>query len=139
MMLVLPRPILQFFHRSHPSKIRGAKNKPTGMHKTVMKGKAIAIDGRSSIHWAPSFLSNKSDAAECRIKARACTDGRPQRLLYDKSEASSPTVKMESVFLTQEGRQVAVYDISGAFLHSELPDIVHMKVRGVRVQRVKWA
>jgi len=70
-----------------------------------------------------------------RIKARACADGRPQRLLYDKSEASSPTVKTESVFLTavidaQEGREVAVYDIPGAFLHSTLPDVVHMKVCG---------
>jgi hypothetical protein len=70
-----------------------------------------------------------------RIKARACADGRRQRFLYDKHEASSPTVKTESVILTSvidaaEEREVAVYDIPGAFLHAELPDIVHMKVTG---------
>jgi Reverse transcriptase (RNA-dependent DNA polymerase) len=70
-----------------------------------------------------------------RIKARACADGRPQRALYEKSEASSPTVKTESVILTSvidaaEERVIGVYDIPGAFLHSKLPDTVYMKVTG---------
>jgi hypothetical protein len=43
------------------------------------------------------FIKEKRDT---RIKARACADGRPQRLLYDKSDALSPTVKTESVLLT---------------------------------------
>jgi hypothetical protein len=44
-------------------------------------------------------------------------------------------VKTDSVIVTSvidaaEGRKVAVYDISGAFLHAELPDIVHLKLNG---------
>jgi hypothetical protein len=35
-----------------------------------------------------------------RIKERACADGRPQRLLCEKHEAASPTVKTDSVILT---------------------------------------
>ena len=71
-----------------------------------------------------------------RVKARVCADGRPQRYLYKKWEASSPTVKTESVLLTslieaKEKRTVGVYDIPGAFLHSKLEETVHMKVSGV--------
>jgi hypothetical protein len=70
-----------------------------------------------------------------RFKARACADDRPQRLLYNKMDASSPTVKTESVILTSiidadESRFIAVYDIPGAFLHSKLDEDVHMKVTG---------
>jgi hypothetical protein len=44
-------------------------------------------------------------------------------------------VMTESVILTSvidaaEEREVEVYDIPGAFLHAELPDAVHMKVKG---------
>jgi hypothetical protein len=49
-----------------------------------------------------------------RIKARTCADGRPQRKLYEKGEASSPTVRTESVLITSvvdayEERAVGVY------------------------------
>ena len=71
-----------------------------------------------------------------KIKARACADGRPQRAIYDKYDASSPTVKTESVILTSvieaaEDRAIGVYDIPGAFLHSKLEEIVHMKITGI--------
>ena len=50
-------------------------------------------------------------------------------------DASSPTVKTESVILTsiidaKESRVVGVYDIPGAFLHSKLDEVVHIKVTG---------
>jgi hypothetical protein len=35
-----------------------------------------------------------------QIKARTCADGRPQRMLFEKWEASSPTVRTKSVLLT---------------------------------------
>jgi hypothetical protein len=78
------------------------------------------------------FIKEKRDA---KIKARACADGRPQRLLYDKSDASSPTVKTESVLLTAvqdaaEERKIAVTDIPGAFLNAKLDEVVHMKLVG---------
>ena len=71
-----------------------------------------------------------------RIKARTCADGRPQRLLYEKIDATSPTVKTESVILTSvidamEGRDVAVCDIPGAFLRAFLDEDVYMVMEGV--------
>ena len=71
-----------------------------------------------------------------RIKARWCADGRPQRKLYEKTSASSPTVKTESVLLTAtidaaEERDVAVVDIPGAFLNAYLKETVHMRLEGV--------
>jgi hypothetical protein len=66
-----------------------------------------------------------------KVEARACTDGRRQRLLYDKHESSSPTVKTESVILSAvqdavEGQTVAVTDIPGAFFNARLEELVHM-------------
>ena len=70
------------------------------------------------------------------IKARLCTDGRPQRKLYQKSDTTSPTVKMESVLLTafqeaNEGRDLAVVNFPGAFLNAFLEEVVHMRLEGV--------
>jgi hypothetical protein len=65
-----------------------------------------------------------------------CADGRPQQYIYEKWEASSPTVKTEWELLTsmieaKENRTVGIYDIPGAFLHSKLDETVHMKVSGI--------
>lgn len=74
------------------------------------------------------FLQQKrlstTEACAC-----ACTDGRPQRGLYEKYELSSPTVKTESVVLTavidaKEKRYVGVHDIPSVFLHSMLEGTV---------------
>jgi hypothetical protein len=52
-----------------------------------------------------------------QIKARTCTDGRPQRILYQTWESLSPTVRTETVLITSmldayEGKIVGVYDHS---------------------------
>ncbi len=57
------------------------------------------------------------------MKARFCADGRKQRGDWTKQETTSPTVSNESVFLMSvvdehERRDVACYDIPGAFLHA---------------------
>ena len=69
------------------------------------------------------------------IKGRACADGRKQRLYIPKEEVTSPTVQLESLILTmlidaQEGRDIAVADVGGAFLLSEMPDYVRVKITG---------
>jgi hypothetical protein len=79
-----------------------------------------------------TFIKQKRCA---KIKARTCADGRPQRAIFEKWEAASPTVRTESVLLTSmvdayEKRVIAVYDIPGAFLHTMQTDIVHMKMTG---------
>jgi hypothetical protein len=70
-----------------------------------------------------------------RIKARMCTDGRPQQQIYEKWEASSPAVRTESVIITSvidahEGRKVGVYDIPGAFLYAKQPDATYIRMTG---------
>ena len=78
------------------------------------------------------FLKEKRDGT---IKARACADGRKQRDTTAEEEAASPTVSIESVFMTcaieaQEGRDVAVMDLPGAFLHADCNDHVIMRFQG---------
>ena len=68
-----------------------------------------------------------------RIKARTCADGRPQRNLFQKWEASSPTIRTKSVLFTSmldayEGRAVGVYDIPGAFLHAKQTDLPYVRM-----------
>jgi hypothetical protein len=68
-----------------------------------------------------------------RVKARTCADGRPQRNLYQKWEASSPTLRTELVLITAminayEGRTIGVYDIPGSFLHAHQTDITYVKM-----------
>ena len=70
-----------------------------------------------------------------RIKARGCADGRKQRVYKGKDETSSPMVSTEALFLSciidaQEGRQVATMDIPGVFMHSEMDEVLHLRLDG---------
>jgi hypothetical protein len=70
-----------------------------------------------------------------RIKGRGCADGRKQRICKSKEETSSPTVAVESLFLSciidvKEKRDVATCDIPGAFMHSDMDKVVHMRLSG---------
>ena len=67
------------------------------------------------------FVTEKRDG---RIKARTVANGSIQRIHVDKGEASSPTVMLESVFLSaildaKERRHVAVIDVPNAFIQTE--------------------
>jgi hypothetical protein len=78
------------------------------------------------------FLKQKRNGT---IKGRGCADGRKQRAYTSKEDASSPTVTIESVFLScvidaMEGRDVATVDIPGAFMQADMDDVVHMKLEG---------
>ena len=78
------------------------------------------------------FLKQKRNGD---IKGRSCADGRPQRLYKTKAETSSPTAAIKSVLITglidaQEGRDVAVVDIPGAFLQTKASDDTIIKLQG---------
>ncbi len=78
------------------------------------------------------FLKEKKDGT---VKARACADGRKQRETTAEEEAASPTVSIDSVFMTcaleaSEGRDVAVIDLPGAFLHADCNEHVIMRFQG---------
>jgi hypothetical protein len=78
------------------------------------------------------FLKEKRNGD---VKGRACADGRPQREEFEKQDATSPTIATESIFLTAlidalEERDVACFDIPGAFLHAETDEDVVMMLKG---------
>jgi hypothetical protein len=99
--------------------------KPVDGSKLTKEEKAKAIASLM-------FLKEKRDGT---VKGRACADGRKQREEFTKQDATSPTVSVDSVFLTalieaQEERDVACFDIPGAFLHAETDEHVIMVLRG---------
>jgi hypothetical protein len=78
------------------------------------------------------FLKEKRNGD---VKGRACADGRKQREDFTKQDATSPTVSVDSIFLTaiieaKEERDVACFDIPGAFLHAETNEDVTMLLKG---------
>lgn len=78
------------------------------------------------------FLKEKRNG---EIKARSCANGSVQRTHVSKEEAASPTVSLDSVFVTaaidaKEHRKVATIDIPGAFLHAKNEDYIIMKMNG---------
>lgn len=60
-----------------------------------------------------------------KIKGRTCANGAPHRKFVPREEATSPTLKIESLmglilFAAVEKRDVAIFDVPGAYLHAEL-------------------
>ena len=99
---------------------------------TPMKITALSPEQKKRVLHSLMFVKKKLDG---KIKGRACTDGRKQRNLYAKEDASSPTVSIETVLLTSvidvlENRDVTVTDISGAYLTTDIDEEVHMNLEG---------
>jgi hypothetical protein len=77
-------------------------------------------------------LKEKRDGS---IKGRACAYGRKQREGSTKSDATPPTVALESVMITATidahvGREVAIVDVPGAYLTADMGEEVFMCLRG---------
>jgi hypothetical protein len=78
------------------------------------------------------FLKEKRDGS---IKGRACADGKKQGEGSTKSDATSPTMALESVLITEtidafEKREVAMVDVPGAYLITDMDEEVFMCLRG---------
>ena len=73
-----------------------------------------------------------------KVKGRSCINGSKQWMFLEENEViASPTLQLESLFLSlmidvMEGRDVAIFDVPGAYLHAEMPKDkrVLMKFRG---------
>ena len=68
-----------------------------------------------------------------RIKARGCTDGRPQRAYIPGENTISPTVATEVLFLTsiidaKANMCVATCDVYEAFLRIMTRTLIHVKL-----------
>ena len=92
----------------------------------------LTIDEKKRAISSLMFLKEKRDKT---VKGRFCADGRGQRGDWTRQETTSPTVSTESVFLTSvvdahERRDVACYDIPGAFLHADSDEDITMVLKG---------
>ena len=81
------------------------------------------------------FLKRKRGG---KIKGRGCTNGWKQRVYTAKKDASSPTITTEGVFLTaviyaMEQREVAVFNVPGAFMQVDMDNLVHVQFTGKMV------
>ena len=81
------------------------------------------------------FLKMKSNG---NIKARGCTNERPQHIYKSKEDTSLSTAAVESIFITsvmvaKEGRYVASVDIPGTFLQTEVSDDTMINLQEVIV------
>lgn len=79
------------------------------------------------------FLTEKRDGC---IKGRSIADGSKQREWMTQEDTSSPTVSLQSIFITcgieaKEGRDVAITDIPNAYVQTpHTGETVIMKVKG---------
>jgi hypothetical protein len=101
----------------------------------VMTPRAANLLTREEKRRALQYLMYLKKKRCGRIKGRGCADGRKQRVYKSKEESSSPTVAIESLFLTaiidaKERRDVATCDIPGAFLHADIDEVLHMQIDG---------
>ena len=69
------------------------------------------------------------------LKGRHCANGKPQRAWYQKHETTSPTACVDAIILSlivdaYEGRDVAVADITGAYLNAIMDELVIMRLTG---------
>ncbi len=93
---------------------------------------ALTWDKRKKALASLRFLKEKRDQL---VRAQMCADGRGQRGDWSKQDTTSPTVLIESVFITvvndvHEGQDVACFDILGAFLHADLDEDIIMILKG---------
>jgi len=78
------------------------------------------------------FLKEKRDGS---IKTRACVNGAPQRKIWSKEDAASPTPHLESVFLVAgisawQHRKNRCFDIPSAFPTTDTDEEVIMVLKG---------
>ena len=62
-----------------------------------------------------------------KVKGKACADGSSHRKYVPREEASSPTLFLEGLMSlllinSYEGRDVAIFDVPGAYLHADIPE-----------------
>jgi len=71
-----------------------------------------------------------------KLKGRTCAKGAPQRTYVPKEQASSPTLRVESLMAlilinAFEKRDVAIFDVPGAYLFANLDDkFALLKIEG---------
>jgi hypothetical protein len=103
---------------------------------------SLSANEKKKAQEALLFLNEKRDGS---VKGRMVYNGKPTREWLSKEDNASPTVSLESLFLTaivdaKEGRDVMSCDIPNAFIQADMPeiengaDMVVMKIKGILLQ-----
>ena len=100
-----------------------------------MRGVNRSDMSRDEIKCALQYLMSLKEKCSGKIKGRGCADGRKQRLYKGKDETSSPTVFIESLFLSSmidghEHCKVMTLDIPGAFMQTDIDETIHIRLDG---------
>ncbi len=87
---------------------------------------------RTKVMASLMFLKEKRNHS---VKARMCTNRQKLRGDWTKKDTTSPTVSTEAVFITAvvdayEERNVAYFDLPGAFLHADFDNDITMILKG---------
>jgi hypothetical protein len=86
------------------------------------------------------YLTSIKQKKAGKIMGHGCADGRKLRHLMNKVEVGSPTLAMESAFLTsviatKENQEVETIDIPGAFIQADMDEpLVHVQLDGPVVE-----
>ena len=124
---------LKMFGSSGVAAIKKELEQP--IYRKVMHGKKSKELTREQKRAALRYLMFLKQKRCGKIKGRGCADGRKQRVYKTKEESSSPTIHVESLFLSciidaLEGRNVVTMDIPGAFMQADIDELIHVKLVG---------
>ena len=120
--------------------VEAVKKEMQQLHdRQVMKAKEAKELTREQKKEALAHLMFLKRKCGRKIKGRGCADGRKQRAYTAKEDAASPTVSNEAMFLkavidAMEGREVAVFNVPGAFMQADMDKLVHVRFTGKMVE-----
>ncbi len=104
------------------------------IHEWPMPGKPVvrpvdlrtlSLEQKKQVLEAVTLIKEKRSGM---LKGRTCANGKKQRLFLKENESySSPTVSLEGLLASLvihvvEKRNVAIFDVPGAYLHAKMPD-----------------
>ena len=103
-----------------------------------MRGVNQSDMSREEIKCTLQYLMFLKEKRSGKIKGCGCGDGRKQRLYKGKDQTSSPTVFIESLFLSSmidghEHRKVMTLDIPGVFMQTDIDETIHIRLDGLLV------
>ena len=110
-----------------------------------MRGVNRSDMSREEIKCALQYLMFLKEKRLGKIKGCRCADGQKQRLYKGKDQTSSPTVFIESLFLSSvidghEHRKVMTLDIPGAFMQTNIDETIHIRLDGLLVDYLlRWS
>ena len=105
------------------------------VYRKVMEGRSANDLTTGQKRAALKYLMFLKQKRCGKIKGCGCADGRKHWMYKSKDETSSPTISTEALFLTclidaMEGRCVVTCDVPGAFMQTDIDELVHLKLEG---------